>query len=53
VRLESFWAISLVLLAAWAGGLLVFHIGSVVIHMLLVLAVMFYVGHLVKDTSTT
>jgi hypothetical protein len=53
VRLESFWAISLVLLAAWAGGLLVFHIGSVIIHMLLVLAVMFYVGHLVKDTSTT
>lgn len=44
VRLESFWAISLVLLVAWAGGLLVFHVGSVVIHMLLVLAVMFFIG---------
>jgi hypothetical protein len=37
----------------WAGSFLVFHVASVLIHMLLVLAVMFYVGHLVRDTSTT
>jgi hypothetical protein len=53
MKLDSFLAISLALLLAWASGVLVFHIDSVVIHMLLVLAVMFYVGHLVKDTSTT
>jgi hypothetical protein len=53
MRVESFRAISLALLLVWAGGFLVFHVDNVVIHMLLVLAVMFYVGHLVKDTSTT
>jgi hypothetical protein len=53
VKLESFLEISLALLLAWVCGVLVLHIGSVMIHMLLVLAVMFYVGHLVKDTSIT
>jgi hypothetical protein len=31
----------------------VFHVASVLIHMLLVVAVLFYVGHLVRDTTTT
>jgi hypothetical protein len=53
MRLEPFLKISLLLLLVWAGGFLVFHVTSVMIHMLLVLAVMFYVGHLVRDTSTT
>jgi len=53
MKLEPFLTISLLLLVAWAGGFLVFHVGSVMIHVLLVLAVMFYVGHLVRDTSTT
>ena len=53
MRLEPFLKISLLLLIVWAGGFLVFHVTSVMIHMLLVLAVMFYVGHLVRDTSTT
>jgi hypothetical protein len=53
MRPEPFLTISLLLGALWAGGFLVFHVASVMIHMLLVLAVMFYVGHLVKDTSTT
>jgi uncharacterized protein DUF5670 len=53
MRLEPFLKISLLLLIVWAGSFLVFHVTSVVIHMLLVLAVMFYVGHLVRDTSTT
>jgi hypothetical protein len=53
MKLEPFLAISLLLGTLWAGGFLLFHVASVMIHMLLVLAVMFYVGHLVKDTSTT
>jgi hypothetical protein len=53
MRLEPFLKISLLLLIVWAGSFMVFHVTSVMIHMLLVLAVMFYVGHLVRDTSTT
>jgi len=53
MRLEPFLKISLLLLMVWAGSFMVFHVTSVMIHMLLVLAVMFYVGHLVRDTSTT
>jgi hypothetical protein len=43
----------LLLIVVWAGGYLLFHVASVMIHMLLVLAVIFYVGHLVRNTSTT
>ena len=53
MKLEPFLRISLLLLSVWAGSFLVFHVASVLIHMLLVLAVMFFVGHLVKDASTT
>jgi hypothetical protein len=53
MRLEPFLKISLLLLIVWAASFLVFHIASVMIHMLLVLAVLFYVGHLVRDASTT
>ena len=53
MRREPFLKISLLLLIIWAAGFLAFHVASVMIHMLLVLAVMFYVGHLVRDTSAT
>jgi hypothetical protein len=53
MKLEPFLKISLLLLIAWAGSFLVFHVASVMIHMLLVLAVMFFVGHLVRDANTT
>jgi hypothetical protein len=53
MKLEPFLKIALLLMVLWAGSFLVFHVASVLIHMLLVLAVMFYVGHLVRDTSTT
>ena len=53
MKLEPFLTISLLLLIVWAGSFLVFHVASVMIHMLLVLAVMFFVGHLVRDASTT
>jgi hypothetical protein len=53
MKLEPFLKISLLLGIIWAGSFLVFHVASVMIHMLLVLAVLFYVGHLVRDASTT
>ncbi len=53
MKLEPFLTISLLLLIVWAGSFLVFHVASVMIHMLLVLAVMFFVGHLVRNASTT
>jgi hypothetical protein len=53
MKLEPFLKISLLFLIVWVCSFLVFHVASVLIHMLLVLAVMFYVGHLVRDTSTT
>jgi hypothetical protein len=53
MKLEPLLKVSLLLLILWAGGFLVFQVSSVLIHMLLVLAVIFYVGHLVRDASTT
>jgi hypothetical protein len=53
MKLEPFLKISLLLIIVWAGSFLVFHVASVLIHMLLVLAVIFYVGHLVRNTSAT
>jgi len=53
MKLEPFLKISLLLLIVWAGSFLVLHVANVMIHMLLVLAVMFFVGHLVRNASTT
>jgi hypothetical protein len=53
MKLEPFLTISLLLIVLWVGSFLVFHVASVMIHMLLVLAVMFFVGHLVRNASTT
>ena len=49
----NFFTISMLLGILWVAGFLVSHVASVLIHMLLVLAVLFYVGHLVSDASTT
>jgi hypothetical protein len=49
MELEHFLTISLMLFTTWAASFLAFHVASVLIHMLLVLAVMFLVGHLVSD----
>ena len=51
MRLGPFLVISMWLLILWAGGFLMFHIASVLIHLLLLLAVLFLVGHMVGDTS--
>jgi hypothetical protein len=39
------------LLILWAGGFLMFHVASVLIHLLLLLAVLFLAAHMVRDTS--
>jgi hypothetical protein len=52
MRPGLFLAISLLLLILWIGGLLMFHIASVLVHLLLLLAVLFLAAHLVRDTST-
>jgi hypothetical protein len=39
------------LLILWVGSFVVFHIASVLIHLLLLLAVLFLAAHLVRDTS--
>jgi hypothetical protein len=53
MRLEPFLKISLLLGMVWVGSFLAFHVANVLIPMLLVAAVLFYVGHLVRDESTT
>ena len=50
---EPFLSISLLLGFVWAASFLLFHVASSLVHLLLVVAVLFFVGHLVKDTSTT
>ena len=48
---RPFLVISMWLLILWAGSFLMFHVASVLIHLLLVLAVLFLAAHLVEDTS--
>jgi hypothetical protein len=52
MRVGPFLAISLVLLILWVDGLM-FHAASTLIQLLLLMAVIFFVGHLVRNTSTT
>ncbi len=51
MRLGPFLVISMWLLILWAGGILMFHVASMMIHLLLVLAALFLAAHLVRDTS--
>ncbi|HTA48377.1 MAG TPA: DUF5670 family protein [Verrucomicrobiae bacterium] len=53
MNVDPFRKISLALVILWACCFLLFHVASVLIHMLLVVAVLFYVGYLVRDASTT
>ena len=52
MNLDPFRKIALALVILWACSFLLFHVASVLIHMLLVVAVLFYVGYIVRDTST-
>jgi hypothetical protein len=47
-----FLLIAILLLLAWAGGCLMFHIASVFIHVLLVLAVLSFIFHFITGRRT-
>jgi len=51
MKFSAFFALFMVLLLLWAGGFLVYHIASLLIHLLLVLAVIFLVIHLVRSVA--
>jgi Family of unknown function (DUF5670) len=48
MRLGPFLIIAFLLLILWAGGFLMFHIASGLIHLLLLFAVLSFVVHLVS-----
>ena len=52
MRFGPFMAIALLLLLLWAGGFLMFHVASGLIHLLLLFAVVSFVVHLVTGSRT-
>jgi hypothetical protein len=46
MRFGPFLVVALLLLIVWAGGFLMFHIASGLIHLLLLFAVISFVAHL-------
>jgi hypothetical protein len=48
MKFSAFFALFMILLLLWAGGFLVYHIASLLIHLLLVFAVIFLIIHLVR-----
>jgi len=53
MRLGPFLVISMLLLIFWAESFLLLHVANVLVHLLLLVAVLFFVGYLVRDTTTT
>jgi hypothetical protein len=53
MRFGPFLVISLLLLLLWAGGFLMFHVASGLIHVLLLFAVISFVAHLIMGPRTT
>jgi hypothetical protein len=51
MKFSAFFAIFMILLLLWAGGFLIYHIASALIHLLLVVAVIFLVIHLVRGVT--
>jgi uncharacterized protein DUF5670 len=47
-----FMVIAFLLLLMWAGGFLLFHVASGLIHLLLLFAVISFVVHLLTGTTT-
>jgi hypothetical protein len=47
-----FLLLAIVLVVAWAGGFLLFHIASSLIHLLLVLAVLSFIFHFITGRRT-
>lgn len=52
MRFGPFLIIALLLLLLWAGGFLMFHVASGLIHLLLLFAVISFVAHLLMGTRT-
>jgi len=52
MRFGPFMVIALLLLLLWAGGFLMFHVASGLIHLLLLFAVVSFVVHLVTASRT-
>ncbi len=51
MKISAFLALFMVLLLLWAGGFLVYHVTSLLIHLLLFLAVIALVIHLFRSAS--
>lgn len=52
MRFGPFLLIALLLIIMWAGGFLMFHVGSGLIHLLLLLVVISFVAHLFTGART-
>jgi hypothetical protein len=52
MRFGPFLLIALLLVIMWAGGFLMFHVASGLIHLLLLLAVISFVAHLFAGART-
>ena len=52
MRFGPFMVIALLLLLLWAGGFLMFHVASGLIHLLLLFAIVSFVVHLVTGSRT-
>ncbi|HXO34181.1 MAG TPA: lmo0937 family membrane protein [Candidatus Acidoferrales bacterium] len=52
MRFGPFLVVALLLLILWAGGFLMFHVASGLIHLLLLFAVISFVAHLVMGART-
>lgn len=48
---EMFLTIAIILVLLWAGGFLVAHVASALIHLLLVIAVIMFILHFVRGRS--
>jgi Family of unknown function (DUF5670) len=48
----AFLGLALILLFTWIGAFVVYHVASALLHLLLVLAVVFFVIHLVSGRKT-
>jgi hypothetical protein len=51
MKFSAFLALFMILLLLWIGGFIVYHVASVLIHLLLVFAVIFLVIHLVRSVA--
>jgi hypothetical protein len=53
MEVEMFLFLFVFLLLAWLGGFVVFHVSSLLIHVLLILAVLSLIGHLFRRNTVS